>query len=323
MMIHKGRYWLLMAITLFTIVGGVFFHAYSNRQNSTLGKSDFLEAKKEIEKRGVNDELKTSFPKLVDFEKLGSSDFREISSTIIGEGELNENALRSLLEVIDQALISTDTDVVKYALKLLYKLYPYIENIKYMVGNDQPRKDIIIERLYSENEVVRRKAFSVLSMYFFDKKYVIPSLLEVAANSAVADKFEKLHQIRTLGTKLNNEQTSIRDYLIEEVLTGKDSLDNRATTIESVYFLSRLKPPPEEIILPTIEMLEGPSFGDPLLLDAIDNFGISVKPYIERLKALQLEVDARILHGRDNQGKGSSTFTKSRYKDVLDKIERL
>ena len=52
-------------------------------------------------------------------------------------------------------------------------------------------------------------------------------------------------------------------------------------------------------------------------------YGVLMKPYLERMRVLQKQVDKRILYGRDNKGKGSSTFKKRQFHHVLKEIETM
>ena len=224
-------------------------------------------------------------------------------------------------------MVSDDKKVVGFSLKLLFELYFYNKNVKNshnnIVGSNTHRKNIIVGHLQSNTQYIREKSFSILAMYFLDEEYVVSSLLNQAANPIKQTGFEKLNYIRVLGDALNDERIAIRDFLVNEVLIAKESSSFSAITVQAAHDLSKLSKPPNEVLLLTIEMLEGPYFGDTLLLKAISNYGVLMKPYLERMRVLQKQVDKRILYGRDNKGKGSSTFKKRQFHHVLKEIETM
>ena len=215
------------------------------------------------------------------------------------DGAFNEATVTKLLSIIDQCLISDDKNLVKFSLTLLSQLYFYNihENnlFNFVMAKDVYRKYIIISHLKSDKEVIRRQSFNVLTFLFFDKEHVAPLVFNRAANPIKESGFEKLGYIRTLGRALNDKQTKIRDFLVNEVMRAKGGSKYNAITVEAVHALSKLSNPPKEIVLPTIVMLEGRYFGDPMLLESIKNYGILMKPYLTRLKKLEKDVNERIL----------------------------
>lgn len=287
--------------------------------------ADIFVAKKAILKKGINREIKSEHQVPSNLENVDVARINKIAMKIMQDGVPNEDILMKLLSLIDQCLISGDKDVVKFSLITLSQLYFYNKyknnTFNDIVGNDIYRKNIIIDHMRSDNEYIRKKSFDILALYFIDKEYVAPLVFERATNPIKESGFEKLHYFRTLGAALNNENTAIREFLVGEVMRAKGTSNYNSITVEAVHSLSKLTNPPEEIVLPTIEMLEGRYFGGTLLLETIRNYGALMKPYIERMRVLQKQVDKRILHGRDNKGKGSSTFTKRQYHNVLKELE--
>lgn len=242
-------------------------------------------------------------------------------------GLQNKNTLIKLLSLLDQCLVSDDEKLAEYSLGTLSQLYTYNKyyknNYNSMIGNDVYRKNIIIGLFRSDDRSIMGKSFNVLAFYFSQKEYVAPLLFNRAAVPINKDGFEKLNYFRVLGAALNNENTTIRDFLISKVMSAKSGSDYNSITIEAVKSLSKLANPPESTIQPTLEMLEGQYFGDPILLEAIRNYGTLMKPYLRRLRVLKKHVDERILYGRDNKGKGSSTFSKKQYHRVLKELEEM
>ena len=287
--------------------------------------ADIYAAKKMILRKGIDKEIKYDYQISDNLRNVDVTRVNEILLKIMKNGVFNKDTLMKVLSLTDQCLISDDKKLVKFSLKTLSSLYFFNERennlFNDIVGNDIYRKNIIIGHLQSDNQYIRSKSFNILVFLFMDKKFVAPLVFNQAANPIKENGFEKLRYIRTLGAALNNENTQIRDFLVKEVMQAKKNTNYNATTVEAVHSLSRLTNPPEDIVLPTIEMLESRYFGDTLLLKSIKNYGALMKPYIERLRILQKQVDVRILYGRDNKGKGSSTFTKKQYHNVLKELE--
>lgn len=298
----------------------------SHTSNASMD-TDIYDAKKVILKKGVDKEISSRYQvsknlKNVEFARIG-----EIAMKIMQDGIHNKNTLMKVLSLLDQCLISDEKKIIEFSLVTFSHLYAYNKyysnNYNLIVGNDIHRKNIIIDLFRSDDRSIMGKSFNILALFFSQKKYVAPLLFDRATNPIKKEGFEKLHYFRTLGAALNDENTAIRDFLISQVVLAKNSHNYNAITVETAHSLSTLSNPPEEIIPPILEMLEGRYFGDPLLLKAIKNYRALMKPYLERLRSLKERVDERILYGRDKKGKGSSTFSKKQFYNVFKELEKI
>lgn len=238
--------------------------------------------------------------------------------------EINDNQpyvpLLDVLDELDRGLLDDDLKIRLLALERFIKSY-------YMYGSKEPgrifnkdtaRKQIFINMLSDESLYIRLGAFRVLAENFNQQTDVVEQLTIVVQN----EKYERLTMMRHLAQAIHTHPDLVSRVYIAEVKKGVGGEGlYRATAVESAYILSTRANPPEEIIESIITMFESTHFGSTLLLKTIDNYGAEMKPYIGRLKQLQVEVNERILYGRDKKGKGSSTFKKSSFEKVLHKIE--
>ena len=291
---------------------------------------DVNDAKKAILKKGIDKEIASKYQVPRNLKNIDVARISEIVMNMMQGGVLDENTLMKILSLLDQCLVSDDKKLVKYSLHTLSQIYTYnkyyknnYNNYNLMIGNDIYRKNIIIGLFQSDDKSIMGKSFNVLAYYFSQKKYVAPLLFDRATTPINKDGFEKLNYFRVLGWALNNENVAIKDFFIRKVMSAKSESDYNSITIEAVKSLSKLSNPPENIIQPIFEMLEGRYFGNPILLEAIRNYGSLMKPYIERLRALKKHVDERILYSRDKKGKGSSTFKKNQFHNVLRELEKM
>lgn len=228
--------------------------------------------------------------------------------------------LADVLGELDRGLLDNDLSIRLSVLDRFIKSY-YMYGDKEpskIFNNDKVRKKIFVDMLSDEMLYIRLGAFRVLAENFTQQGDVVKQLVIVAQN----EKDERLRMMRNLALTFPVHPDLVSPVYIKEVKKGVGGeLLYKATAVESAYILSGTANPPKEIIEPVITMLESTHFGSPLLLKVVDNFGAEMKPYVERLKQLHGVVNERILYGRDKKGKGSSTFKKSKFEKVLQRIE--
>ena len=227
--------------------------------------------------------------------------------------------LKEILKLLDHGLADDDAVIRMISVnRFIESRYLYGEQEPAELFNqDEARKKLLVNLLADPEPGIRISALRVLAENYNQQRDVV----EVLIQSLQFEKRYRLEMIRNLGHALEKYPNEVRPVFIDEVKLAGNS-PSKATPVESAYILSLSRNPPVEILEPVIHMLETSHFGSPLLLETIENFGPYVRPYIDRLKALQEKVDARIKNGRDDKGNGSSTFTRARYEHVLKKIEQ-
>lgn len=226
--------------------------------------------------------------------------------------------LVDVLEVLDRGLADTDTKVRLFALNRFVKSH-------YVYGATEPstsfnddldRRDLLLSMLGDPVPHVREGSFRVLSENYSQQEDVVMAL----ANTVRNENDKRLNMLRSFASVMRSFPEIASRVYIDEVKLGASS-PARATPVDSASILIASGTTPKEILEPVIVMLEKDYFGSPALLTVIEKFGPAAKPYLGRLKALQINVNDRIHNSRDDRGKGSSTFSKDRYADVVRSIE--
>ena len=226
--------------------------------------------------------------------------------------------LVDVLELLDQGLVDADVKVRLYALNRFVKSFYVYGAVEPSASfNDDPvRQRLFVSMLTDEAPLIREGSFRVLAENYSRQKDVAEALAETVR----IEKDKRLNMIRSFANVMHAYPELASQVYIEEVRTGARG-PGKATPVDSAFILSTFGSPPIEILEPVIAMLENDYFGSPSLLTVIEKFGPMAKPYIGRLKELQVEVNDRIHNGRDDHGRGSSTFSKERYASILQKLE--
>ena len=228
--------------------------------------------------------------------------------------------ITEVLDVLDQGLVDEDVQVRRVAVgrfvKSYYK-YGSQESSKSFNQDDQ-RKQVFLSLLEDPDPYLRAGVVRVLAQSYAEQE----EAARAVAAAIAEERVERLQMIRAMAAFMRTHPSIARGVLMEEVITGGGVTKDRATPVESAYILSETAAPPTEILEPVMRMLEGSHFGDPLLLRVLRNYGPLAKPYLERLKRLQVEVDRRIRFGRDDGGRGSSTFSREEYGRYLEELGR-
>lgn len=319
---------LVIALLSFLVVAALVVLSYrtvffTEAEDAQPSISQIQSAKQELVRRFKGSRTNSEFPELK-IEKIDKANAQIIISDIYKEKGWTDESFSMVLEITDNLLVIDDVYLNSFALKTLAQMHlRSSEQLRTVIGNDVNRKLVIMGLLDSSNESLRKRAFSALALYFVDQQYVTSQLLDSVLKSSNEPGSDRLHKVRTLGFAVTEDRIEIKNFLIDEVINYKSNVYHKAAPLVSAFELSRLSPPPDNVLPIMVEMLEGDYFGDPMLLEAVENYGVSVKPYLSRLQSLELEVNRRILHGRDHQGKGSSTFSKNTYRKFLNRMKIL
>ena len=313
---------LLSFLVAVFLVGLAYRHWVHNSElESRPSIAQIQVAKKELVSRTKQGEVTRAFPEF-EIDKFDIVAAQKVVNEINNESGQTAESLSLILEVIDMSLAENDYELNRYALETLLHINPRAnEQLRKAVNSNLSRQIVVMSFLDSEIKGFRKISFMVLAMYYEDQKLIRNLLLDATLNSSDIPGFERLDKVRVLNSIVTDDRPEIVDFLVSEVMNYKSNIHNKASPSESAFTLSQLNSRPESVLPIIIEMLEGEYFGNPGLLQAIENYGISAKAYLPRLHLLQAEVNARIKHSADQQGRGNSTFSKASYQQMLERLE--
>lgn len=226
--------------------------------------------------------------------------------------------IATILPILDRGLADPDLKVRLYAVNrfvMSYYIYGTVEPGS-IFNNDLDRQAVFVNMLEDSDPYIREGSFRVLAENFSEQESVATALAEAVR---VEDR-KRLNMLRSFASVMSSHPQIASQVYIDEVKLGAAS-KHPGTAVDSALILAKTGTPPAEILEPVIVMLEDRYFGSPALLNVLEIFGPAARPYLDRLQALQAKVDERILNGRDDQGSGSTTFSKERYASVLNQIE--
>ena len=237
-------------------------------------------------------------------------------------------SIAEVLNILDRGLIDNDIKVRIWAINRFIKSrYKYgRREPSSLFNNDPHRKKIFIELLNEEDRSIRSGVFRVLSEGYFQQEDIARILVGVIAQENTR---ERLFMVRSFANFMWSYPDIAKPFYIDEVRTGSIDEYRHATPGGAAFILSRYPDPPLEIIEPVIEMLETDrTFGSPMLLDTLRNYGDFVKPYLDRLKQLQERVNSEIVNKRytykqsERETGTYSTFSKQAYNEFIEALEQ-
>ena len=294
-------------------------------QATVYSESEIQQAKKNIIEKKIssNNELSKQIDLENDKNTFTKDRIRYLFNKVYVNGKFNQKLLIDFYEISDRALLFEDIELRKETLRLLLFISLMREKDQSIpVYSNESRNMVLVSLLKSEYELIRMTAFDLAAWSSSSDPRVLANLKDSFLHPQSGDRLEHLHYTRTLGNLMRVKgYDSLKNIFIEQLSAYGTYSGQVAKLVEIANQLSLLDQPPQQIIPYILGMLEGQYFGDPMLLDAVSNYSDKMVPYLPRLHQLELEVNNRILHGRDNKGIGSSTFSRARYRDVLDKLE--
>jgi len=229
---------------------------------------------------------------------------------------------------LDRGLVDDDDKVKRSAIaRFIKSFYRYgAREPSELFNKDAERKAIFVNFLSETNKAIRSGAFRVLSENYYQQEDVAKALVEAAYNESTE---RRLGMARNLTWVMESHPGIVKPFYIDEVLAWPINESGRIIPAVAAFVLSNYSDPPLEIIEPVIEMLEtDEAFGSSMLLNTLKNNGPFVKPYIERLKQLQVRVNSEIVnksytYKQSERETGTySTFSKQAYNEFIEALEQ-